>query len=863
MSDMGLNPSPLWRWVRFVVGGLLNTGVAYVCYLGLNPFLDYQLAFLIAYVGGVAFSYFFNSKVVFRARMSWGGFMTYPLVYLIQYAVSALALGFFVEKIGIPEVAAPIIVAVMTLPLTYILSKAVILQRQSRLTSKRKISNTNGTIRTIGWEILLLPSVAITAVLWFPFGFSLIGLIEEWDLLGLFNTSGLFFRVHSDGPVALHAMRPFMPLTFATAYVLDRDSFTYWHVLMFISLVIKGGAVSYLLGKVTQSRFLAVAAGVLVLVYPADTMQLSFRSLHINWASALALLAVALLYASLEATNRRVTYVLSAFAAVAFFHACGMYEAALTLWPLPLLLLWVRYGTYQGFENLLRKPGPVMLWLMSALAYGVYAVLAAASVSNYQSSLTGGRSLTETLLTSMPKLFSVGALRAIIGGWVDAVCIFTTEYTTHSYILAGTLVIAILAWLLVVRHLDWRRAFDKDVTLPAAVGLRLAAVGLTLTLLGYAPFLLSSAHLMISQRTFIWATPGAAMVWLSVLFLLARSTRAGAAFAAVALTILGLSAQLYQFHHYVKISETQRSFLKMIAEKFDGDIGRKTLIVIDGTSTAGHTWMFPGDGLLHALSYLYGHQISAVEICHRDSMEWQRVDNLGRKGTCVEDDAGWTFQRPSPVGGPGLEPSSPLPDRRIDKGNAVVVSVGAEGDVSTDAALELHRANLDHGSNTIARRYRGVLNPPTWPFALQMFKDQVAIDQYRWDFGDYWSLEIPMRGSGWREAEWQVSPMSQNAIAWKTREDAQVHFDLTPRDAPYRLIARFPLLSKSLTKEQMRIRLNGVDLALRWLSEEEGEADIPQGALKAGRNILSIRLPTDPNYYGLSIQMDRVEVVPR
>lgn len=793
--------------------------------------------------------------------MSWGGFLTYPMVYVIQYSISALALGFIVEKIGIPESVAPILVAVITLPLTYLLSKEVINRSQSRPTSM--INNkSNGAESSVGWGAILMPSLTITTLLWFPFGFSLIGLIEEWDLLGLFNISGLFYRVHGDGPVALHAMRPFMPLTFATAYALDQDSFTYWHVLMFLSLAVKGWAVSYLLGKVTRSSFLAVAAGVLVLIYPADTMQLSFRSLHINWASALALLAAALLYASLEASNRKVTYLLSASAAVAFFVACGMYEAALTLWPLPVLLLWVRYGLRESIEGLLRKPGPLTLWLISALLYGLYAVLAAASVSNYQSSLTGGKSFIETLLTSLPKLVTVGALRSLIGGWIDAARVMTTEYATYSYIIIGTLVTVMMAGLIIGRHLDWRLTGAKDFALPYRLGFRLATTGLMFTVLGYAPFLMSGAHLLISQRTFIWATPGATMVWLSVLLLLARYTKAGAASAAVALTVLGLSAQLYQFHHYVDIAENQRSFLKAIVDRFDGDIGHKTLIVIDGTNTAGHTWMFPGDGLLYALSYLYGHQIGAIEICHRDSMEWQRVGAFGRKGTCVEDDAGWTFQHPRPVEGPGVEPLSPLPDRRIDKSNAVVVSVGAEGDMTADAALDPHRANLNQGSNTIARRYRGVLNQAVWPFALQMFKDQTATDRYRWNFGDYWSLEIPTRGSGWREAEWRVSPTSQNAVAWKIREDAQLYFDLTPKDLPYKLVARFPAQSRSLAKEELRVQLNGVDLELRWLSDQEAEADIPQRTLKTGKNRLDIVMPTDPNYYGLSIQMDWVEIVP-
>lgn len=114
------------RWLRFVVGGGINTGITYVVYLGINKFLPYQVAYLIAYAVGVIFSYWFNARVVFCVPVSWKGLATYPIVYVVQYLVSALCLGGMVEFFQISELIAPLVVVVAMIPLTYLMSKLVL-----------------------------------------------------------------------------------------------------------------------------------------------------------------------------------------------------------------------------------------------------------------------------------------------------------------------------------------------------------------------------------------------------------------------------------------------------------------------------------------------------------------------------------------------------------------------------------------------------------------------------------------------------------------------------------------------------------------------------------------------------------------
>src|SRR5260221_13906064 len=89
--------------------------------------------------------------------------------------------------------------------------------------------------------ILILPAFVVAA-LWYPFGFALGGLLEEWDVLTLFSQNGVFFFATASSPLAGHMQRPFTVFFQAIAFTLDPDSFFYWHVFLAASLVLKGAS---------------------------------------------------------------------------------------------------------------------------------------------------------------------------------------------------------------------------------------------------------------------------------------------------------------------------------------------------------------------------------------------------------------------------------------------------------------------------------------------------------------------------------------------------------------------------------------------------------------------------------------------
>lgn len=111
---------------KFLIGGLLNTGLTYALYYLLLLALPYQAAYACAYLSGIVFSYWLNSTFVFRTPMTWRGLFAYPVVYLVQYLLSAVLLGVLVEKVGVPREFAPLVVIVISVPVTFVMTRWIL-----------------------------------------------------------------------------------------------------------------------------------------------------------------------------------------------------------------------------------------------------------------------------------------------------------------------------------------------------------------------------------------------------------------------------------------------------------------------------------------------------------------------------------------------------------------------------------------------------------------------------------------------------------------------------------------------------------------------------------------------------------------
>ncbi|AYZ68705.1 TPA: GtrA family protein [Stenotrophomonas maltophilia] len=117
--------------LRFLVGGALNTGATLVLYWVLLRFIHYQAAYLVSYCAGIVLSYALNTRYVFRARHSWLKFAVFPLIYVVVYALGALTLKVAVGHLQVPPALGPLISIIVTLPVSFLLTRAL-LQRPGR-----------------------------------------------------------------------------------------------------------------------------------------------------------------------------------------------------------------------------------------------------------------------------------------------------------------------------------------------------------------------------------------------------------------------------------------------------------------------------------------------------------------------------------------------------------------------------------------------------------------------------------------------------------------------------------------------------------------------------------------------------------
>jgi len=132
-----------FRFIRFLCSGGANTAITYIIYLLLLQFLTYQVSYTIAYVAGIAIAFTLNKVFVFKEHQGWKSVLLYPFVYLIQYLFGILILWLTVNQMGLKVELGPLVVIVLTVPLTYWLSKLAFVGIKSKETENLSHKNSN------------------------------------------------------------------------------------------------------------------------------------------------------------------------------------------------------------------------------------------------------------------------------------------------------------------------------------------------------------------------------------------------------------------------------------------------------------------------------------------------------------------------------------------------------------------------------------------------------------------------------------------------------------------------------------------------------------------------------------------------
>ena len=108
---------------RFLITGIINTGVTYVIYLLLLLVLDYRMAYLASFVSGIAIALILNSTFVFKTALTFRKAAGFVAAYGLQLIAGIVILQWLVEHTFVSPAIAPLCVLIFTVPLSFLMSR--------------------------------------------------------------------------------------------------------------------------------------------------------------------------------------------------------------------------------------------------------------------------------------------------------------------------------------------------------------------------------------------------------------------------------------------------------------------------------------------------------------------------------------------------------------------------------------------------------------------------------------------------------------------------------------------------------------------------------------------------------------------
>ena len=115
--------------IKFMVVGGINTLSTYIIYVLCVLFVKFTIAYTIAYLVGIIISFYLNTIFVFQSNISFKKFLKFPFIYVIQYFIGLFLLHLIVEFFKLNKLVAPILVIILTFPVTFVLSRKILKRR--------------------------------------------------------------------------------------------------------------------------------------------------------------------------------------------------------------------------------------------------------------------------------------------------------------------------------------------------------------------------------------------------------------------------------------------------------------------------------------------------------------------------------------------------------------------------------------------------------------------------------------------------------------------------------------------------------------------------------------------------------------
>ncbi|MFE4293917.1 MULTISPECIES: GtrA family protein [unclassified Streptomyces] len=120
------------QMVRFALVGVANTGTYYAFYLLLLSRMPYVAAHVVASVLSMIGSFFLNSWFTYRTRPTWRKFLLFPLTNAANFVITTVGVYLLVDVMHFGSRYAPLIAAAGAIPITFVVSRAIMLRPDPR-----------------------------------------------------------------------------------------------------------------------------------------------------------------------------------------------------------------------------------------------------------------------------------------------------------------------------------------------------------------------------------------------------------------------------------------------------------------------------------------------------------------------------------------------------------------------------------------------------------------------------------------------------------------------------------------------------------------------------------------------------------
>ncbi len=114
--------------LKFIIVGGINTLNYYVVYLLLLKLLhiEYMISHITGFIVAFVISYYLNCYFVYRVKPTWRKFISFPITQIVNVSLQTVLLYVFVSWLNLPAEIAPFAGLIITIPITFVLSKLIL-----------------------------------------------------------------------------------------------------------------------------------------------------------------------------------------------------------------------------------------------------------------------------------------------------------------------------------------------------------------------------------------------------------------------------------------------------------------------------------------------------------------------------------------------------------------------------------------------------------------------------------------------------------------------------------------------------------------------------------------------------------------